>query len=101
METYDSPGEARLLKVILGKSFQPETNITVGSTAILLKNLLEERGHDVEMYDPHVDSGSPLPAYPASVFLIGTRDPWRYIPQRPGVKVVSVGRAPSNLEDGA
>jgi UDPglucose 6-dehydrogenase len=108
METDDSPGEARLLKVILGKSFKSETNITVGSPAILLKNLLQERGHDVEMYAPYVDRGSPPPAYPASVFLIGTRhpgfidfdfpqgsvviDPWRYIPQTPGVKVVSVGR---------
>src|SRR6266478_1673654 len=55
METHDSPGEARLLKVILGKSCKPETNITVGRPAIILKNLLEQRGHDVEMYDPYVD----------------------------------------------
>jgi len=117
METYDPPGETRLLKVILGKSFKPETNIIIGSPAILLKNLLEERGHDVEMYDPYVDPGAPLPAYPASVFLIGTKhpgfvdfdfpqgsvviDPWRCIPQRPGVKVVSVGRVCADSEDNA
>jgi UDPglucose 6-dehydrogenase len=117
MESYDPVGEARLLKVILGKSFKPETNITVGSPAILLKNLLEERGHDVEMYDPYVDPGAPVPAYPASVFLIATKhpgfvdfefpegstviDPWRYIPQMLGVKVVGVGRVHSTPEEDA
>ena len=111
MEAHDPRGEVRMLKVILGKSFKPETNMTVGSPAVLLKNLLDERGHDVEMYDPYVDVGLPVPSYPASIFLIGTKhpdfvdfdfpegsiviDPWRYIPQRPGVRVVSVGRVPS------
>jgi UDPglucose 6-dehydrogenase len=114
MESHDPCGGTRMLKVILGKSFKPETNITTGSPAILLKNLLEERGHSVEMYDPYVDAGLPVPRYPASVFLIGTKhpdfidfpfpkdsvviDPWRYIRQRPGVKVVGVGRMPGELE---
>jgi UDPglucose 6-dehydrogenase len=110
MESYDPPNGDRKLKVIVGKSFKPETNITVGSPAILLKNLLQERGHDVEMYDPYVDVGMPVPRYPASIFLVGTNhpefvkfqfpkgsvviDPWRYIPEQPGVKLVSVGRMP-------
>jgi UDPglucose 6-dehydrogenase len=110
MEAHDPPGKVPMLKVILGKSFKPDTNITVGSPAVLLKNLLQERGHDVEMYDPYVDVDLPVPSYPASIFLIGTKhpdfvkfdfpegsiviDPWRYIPQRSGVKVVSVGRIP-------
>lgn len=110
MESFDPPGGERMLKVIVGKSFKPETNITVGSPAMLLKNLLQERGHDVEMYDPYVDVGAPVPRYPASIFLVGTNhpdfvdfkfpkgsiviDPWRYIPQQPGVKLVSVGRVP-------
>jgi UDPglucose 6-dehydrogenase len=117
MEAYDAVGEARALKVILGKSFKPETNITVGSPAVLLKNLLEERGHEVQMYDPYVDVGLPIPRYPASTFVIGTKhpefvdfefpqgsvviDPWRYIPQRPGVNVVSVGHAPRDQRNGA
>ena len=42
---------------------------------MLLKNLLQERGHDVEMYDPCVDVGLPVPSYPASIFLIGTKQP--------------------------
>jgi len=110
MESYDPPNGERRLKVILGKSFKMETNITVGSPAILLRNILQERGHDVEMWDPHVDVGAPVPPYPpGATFLVGTNhpefltfkfpqgavviDPWRYIPSQPaGVKLVSVGR---------
>lgn len=112
MESFDPPEGGRRLKIILGKSFKPETNIVVGSPAILLKNLLQERGNDVEMYDPHVDVGMPVPRYPAGVFLIGTNhadflrfefpkgsvviDPWRYLPEQPdGVELVSVGRLPA------
>ncbi len=40
---------------ILGKTFKEETNLTVGSPAILLKNVLEERGVTVEQYDPYID----------------------------------------------
>lgn len=40
-------------KVILGESFKKESNITVGSPSILLKNILEEWGHKVEIYDPY------------------------------------------------
>jgi UDP-glucose 6-dehydrogenase len=87
--------EHSLPKVILGKAFKPNINLTVGSPSILLKNLLEERGHVVEMYDPYIDEE--LPEFAPSVFLIGTKhpefvnfqfpegsvviDPWRYIPK--------------------
>ncbi len=99
MEEHDLP------KVVLGKSFKPETNITVGSPSILLKNLLEERGHAVAMYDPYVDGQ--MPEFEPSVFLIGTKhpdfacfdypegsvviDPWRYIPDKSGSSVIRVG----------
>lgn len=92
-------------KVILGKAFKPETNITTGSPSILLKNLLEEMGHDVTMYDPYIDGQ--MPEWGVSVFFIGTKhpqfaqmifpkgsvviDPWRYIPKQDWVKVVHVG----------
>lgn len=99
-------------KVILGKSFKPETNLTVGSPAILLKNILEERDCAVQMYDPHVD-GEEVPEFAkkASVFFIGTKhaafedfefpagsvvlDPHRYIKDREGVKVVRIGASDS------
>jgi UDPglucose 6-dehydrogenase len=98
--------------VILGKSFKPETNIVTGSPALLLKNILEERGHRVTAYDPYVDAEKP--DFKASIFIIGTKhpdfldfdfpensvviDPWRYInkPEKRNVKVISVGVSPAD-----
>ena len=100
MEEYDLP------KVILGKAFKQETNLTVGSPAILLKNILEERGTSVTCYDPYVDNEALV--LEKSVFFIGTRhdvfaewkfpegsvviDPHRYIPDQEGIKVVRIGQ---------
>lgn len=41
---------------ILGKSYKPETNLTVGSPALLLAEILRERGVDFTHVDPHVDA---------------------------------------------
>lgn len=92
---------------ILGKAFKEETNLTVGSPSILLKNILEERGAEVAMYDPHVDSHE-LDLTASGVFFIGTKhsefadyefakgsvviDPWRYIPDQEGITVIRVGQ---------
>ena len=94
-----------LPKVILGKSFKPESNITTGSPALLLENILRERGEEPSIWDPHTDGE--MPDFPPSVFLIGTKhelfrnmtfpagsvvvDPWRYIPDQVRVNVVRVG----------
>ncbi len=91
--------------IILGKAFKEQTNLTVGSPSILLKNLLEEKGHKVIMYDPHIDEK--MDFFWPSVFFIGTKheefltfkfpigsvviDPWRYIPEQDGVKLIKVG----------
>lgn len=92
---------------ILGKSFKPGTNITTGSPALLLENLLKERGRsDVVIYDPHVDSKAP--EFRKGLYFIATRhedflyfdfpegstvlDPWRYIPPKENLKVVSIGK---------
>jgi UDPglucose 6-dehydrogenase len=93
---------------IYGRAFKSETNLTVGSPATLLANLLEERGFEVQMYDPHVDGG-PCPFEGAGVYFVATNhrnfaapdwaypkgsvviDPWRFIPQQDGVEVISVG----------
>lgn len=40
---------------ILGKTFKEETNLIGGSPAILLNNILKERGITAEHYDPYVD----------------------------------------------
>lgn len=92
--------------VILGKTFKQETNLVVGSPAILLKNILEEKGYDVEMYDPYTDDKEP-DFSENTVFLIGTKhpefkdmelpnnstviDPWRYRKEQEGVKLIHLG----------
>jgi UDPglucose 6-dehydrogenase len=93
---------------IYGRSFKAETNLTVGSPATLLANILEERGFEVEMYDPYIDNG-PCPFSNAGVYFVATNhkqfstdgrqfpigsvviDPWRYIPSQEGIEVIHVG----------
>ena len=93
--------------LILGKSFKPETNLTVGSPSILLKNILEERGHKVSMWDPYVDDSENESQQEAMIYFIGTKhpdftsyeynqgsiiiDPWRYIPEVKGCEVIRIG----------
>jgi UDPglucose 6-dehydrogenase len=93
---------------IYGRAFKAGTNLTVGSPATLLASLLRERGFDVEQYDPYVDEG-PCPFDEPRVYFVATKhdefadpdwafpagsvilDPWRFVPQRPGVEVVAIG----------
>ena len=97
--------ESRLPKAILGRSFKPESTLTLGSPSLLCHNLLVEQGHDVITYDPYIDAVQPK--FEPSVFLIGTKhpefktfsfpkgsvviDPWRYVEPQDGVTVVGVG----------
>lgn len=100
---YDLP------KVILGKSYKPETNLTVGSPSIRLYNELKDQTR-ITIWDPHVDGMDEvvnLQKVP-SVFFVGTKhdyfkefmpaegsviiDPFGYIGTKNGVQVVSVGR---------
>ena len=100
---------------ILGKSFKPETNITTGSPSILLKNILEERGHGVFIWDPYIDEPweeikkmyDDFCASDSHLYFIGTKhpeftsfpfeegsiiiDPWRFIPNIDGCKVIHIG----------
>jgi UDPglucose 6-dehydrogenase len=89
---------------LFGKSFKPETDLTVGSPAALLHRQTADL--DPQWWDPHVDEAAP-PGGPA-VYFIATRhpefagfafpsgsvvlDPFGYIPDRPGVTVVRIGR---------
>jgi UDPglucose 6-dehydrogenase len=100
---------------IYGRAFKAGTNLTVGSPATLLANLLRERGFDVEQYDPYVDEG-PCPFDEPGVYFVATKhdefadpswefpagsvvlDPWRFVPQRPGVEVVSIGHGRSEAD---
>lgn len=102
----------RLPKVILGKAFKEETNIIAGSCAVLCANYLKEYDSKFKHWDPFVDDVKGIPftmGEPHSV-LIGTKhevfktwrfakgsvviDPFRYIPNQEGVRVVQVGVGP-------
>jgi len=111
MEEYDLP------KVILGTSYKPESNLEIGSASLLLKNILEKRGHKVIKYDPYVDSDTANNIKnrfkEPCVFLIGTKhpdfinfgfpegsviiDPWRYMPDMKNVNVIRLGSNQSKV----
>jgi UDPglucose 6-dehydrogenase len=91
---------------ILGKSFKPETNIQTGSPAVLLKNILEERGLSPICFDPYVDCKKEYD-FGKGVYFIATKhkdfsefyfpsgstviDPWRYIEDQENIKVIRIG----------
>ena len=58
-----------LPKAIFGYSFKAESNLTVGSPALLLKSVLEERGFRPLLYDPYIDGVKTIfPTLPPHVF---------------------------------
>lgn len=95
--------------IILGKSFKEQTNLTIGSPAILLSNILSEFGIKHISFDPWVDTDKNKNDVlsSASIYFIGTRhedfkdyrfpdgsiviDPWRIINDQKNVKVIRVG----------
>lgn len=54
---------------ILGWSYKPETNLTVGSPAKLLGSILDEMKTPYEVYDPYVFPDSKFPNYPCVYFV--------------------------------
>lgn len=98
-----SPGQS---VVLLGKAFKAGTNIETGSPAILLRNLLAEKGISATMYDPEIDETQPEWA-DETIFFVSTRheafasmafprgstviDPWRYVEDQDGVLVIRIG----------
>lgn len=98
---------------IYGRSFKAGTNLTVGSPATLLANILRERGFEVNLYDPHIDA-EPCPFTEPGVYFVATNhkefgsadwrfpqgsvviDPWRLVRKQDGVEVIHVGVGPSN-----
>ena len=93
---------------IYGRAFKADTNLTIGSPATLLENILLERGFEVALYDPHVDPG-PCRFDRSAVYVVATNhaefrdpswrvprgsviiDPWRFIREQPDCEVVHVG----------
>jgi UDPglucose 6-dehydrogenase len=106
----DEISKSNLPVVILGKTFKKDTNLTVGSPSILLRNLLVERDVKCQMYDPWVDDSLPPLQNPA-IFFIGTNhdafldykfpsgsvviDPWGMLGNTvidDSVELISIGR---------
>lgn len=52
-EEQNSRAEYRPIE-LMGKAYKPQTNLTVGSPALLLASILAERGTSFEHTDPHV-----------------------------------------------
>ena len=106
-----------LPKIILGKSYKPGTNLTVGSPSVRLYNELSSPSDGasvpptpVTIWDPYVDKDGKMPdeiGRPA-VFFVGTRheqfrsfdypagsvviDPFGYVDKRDGITLIRVGR---------
>ena len=95
---------------ILGTAFKADVAIETGSHALLVEAILVRAGHTVEMIaDPKKDWLSEIDCLEPRVFLIGCNhswipnfafpegsvviDPWRIVPDRPGVHVHRIGEA--------
>jgi UDPglucose 6-dehydrogenase len=65
----DTAAQAKLPIVILGRSFKKDSNIVIGSPAVLLLNILAENCHSVTNFDPMLDQPQ---TFKPSVFFIAT-----------------------------
>jgi len=105
---------------ILGKSFKPETTLTLGSPSLLLKTILEEYGITIKIWDPYVDGNIEKTAKEygwndrAQLFFIGTKheafhhfyfykdsviiDPFRYLNLKDDVKYIPIGICNQKIE---
>lgn len=97
--------ETDLPIIILGKTFKPETDLVVGSPALLVSNILKEKNIYHDHYDPYIDKWeldkikaiyfiatkhdifSKIDYVPGSVII----DPFRYIRDQEGVKIIRIG----------
>ena len=93
--------DTSLPTIILGRSFKPETNIETGSPAILVSNILAEKGHDhAHLEDANTEQralwfiGTQHERYRDIKFKEGSIviDPFGYIEDQTGVKVIRIGR---------
>lgn len=98
--------KSRLPIVILGKAYKPETNLIVGSPALLLAEQLRESFLEFEHMDPFVDCVKDVGGKPR-LYFIATKheifaqlqygkdsvviDPWRYVPRDQEAKVIWIG----------
>jgi len=82
---------------IIGKTFKEETNLIIGSPAILLKNILEERGAEVIHYDPFIDNDI---EFTKGTYFVATRhNQFKYFKFPKGSTVIDVWRFLSFEDD--
>ena len=114
-------GRSLLPIIIVGVAYKPGTNLTVGSPALLVQRILEVKyGAHPRVIDNFVTNKSLdgmkdlVYRQTASVFLIGCKhphyeelkfprgsvvvDPFRFIPEQDGVKVIGLGRSASEVK---
>ncbi len=96
---------------LMGTTYKPETNLELGSAALLLGHVLQaDYGLTMQTCDPYARTELTISEAVSQtrVFFIGTRhdiwqrtawptgavviDPWGYIPDTPGVVVIRIGR---------
>jgi len=100
--TCDESRSSGLPIVILGKAFKPETNLQTGSPAILLANILNDKGVEFSHFEFDHPEEMPIAVYilatqhtqytqikfPAGSIII---DPFRYIEKKDGITIISIG----------
>lgn len=76
-------GDEKLPVIVLGRAYKAGTNLTIGSPAVLLKNILDESGGEVLQWDPYVDDPESAVQVLArrAVFVIGTNHDEFYSPE--------------------
>lgn len=99
--------ETKLRIIILGTAFKPETNITTGSSSLLLSNILKEKHVEHTLYDPYIDSNGENSLKLQAIYFIATKhdifgkisfmsgsvviDPFRYIIKQENVEIIGIG----------
>lgn len=96
--------------VIFGKAYKPETSLVNGSPSALLHSMVHEKGMKINFYDPFIEEDGSPDKYlqEPHIYFIGTKhkefaeydypkgstiiDPFRYIPQRDDIHLISIGR---------
>lgn len=96
--------------LVLGRSFKPETNIETGSPAILVANILEEKGAELRHYEDWPWGGTSLKYndYHFDAIFIGTEhqrykdyawpkncpiiDPFGFLPEQKEADIIRIGR---------
>jgi UDPglucose 6-dehydrogenase len=108
VDLVEAEAQNRRLPIgILGTAYKPRSAIETGSPALLVAELLRQRGVTTYRFDPYARPDTPLAGSPY-VWLVGCRhpeftglelargsvviDPWRYIPDREGVEVIRIGQ---------